>query len=389
MRRTGQGLAHLWHMFFVAFVGFVACLIGQSSSAQQFQLHSFGNALEAVVITIDGEIEEGASERFRTWLETEPADGFRVRLNSPGGHLIEGILLGSIIREYGFWTEVGAVEYRSGPDAGFPDGYIGPVETPGTCLSACALAFLGGEHRSPKAASKLGFHQFYGGFDAQELAGLNSEEIHNRTLSDGQAISGIVIEYTISMGVDPRVFVEASQAGPSEMRFFTDEEAVNYNIVTPRGFAPLFLYPEEDGLLAVSTRNGPTHPYDRATGVAFFCQSGRPGEAWIRMETDMPGGLEAELLADVFEAHLGIRTSDGADVDFSIAPESILADSGGSRGTHRWFIKVLKQEIRALLQADELGISARVPRAAGGYGSYHKLSDNDRLMIRSAFMNCI
>ena len=365
----------------VATFGFVLTLGTARVEAQEFGHHLFGNALEALVITIDGPFEHGSADRFRQWLETEQPEGFRVRLNSPGGVLAEGMRIGSIIREYEFWTEVGAVVH--------PEGENFPKETPGYCASACALAFLGGVHRSPEAVDKLGFHQFFGGVNSESLARLSAEEIYSSTLSESQKLSGRVISYMVSMGIDARVFVEASVKGPNDMRTFSEAQAIEYDVVTPHGFSAFRLLPEGDGLLARSSRLSPTHAYDSATSLGFFCQSERPGEAWIMIETDMSGARHEEIRKSIFDVTIRAETRGGSRLELPIPQEHILSDGTGPGDTLRWFLKIGKQEIEAILTAEELSTVIFVPRAAGGYGTSNRLSDLDGRMIRSAFLHCI
>lgn len=360
-----------------------------STRAQEFGYHNFGNALEALVITIDGEIKRGATDQFKNFIESEANEGYRVRLNSPGGDLREGMLLGAAIREMQLWTEVGAVEYRTGEAADRAEGVSGPVEIPGKCLSACALAFLGGDHRSPKSAEFLGFHQFYGGFNSEWLREMSADEVFRNTMSESQIISGLIVSYIIEMGVDARLFTEASKAGPSTMRTFSTEEAIAYNVVTPRGFGSFRLQPEADGILALSDRTGPTRAYDSATRLGFFCQSGRPGEAWIQIETDVQGDLHDTLRESVFNGTLSGDLIDGSSENLTIAKDHVLADSRGENKTLRWFMKINTPAIRAILKAETLDVSVDVPRAAGGYRTFNELSQDDRLMIRSAFLHCI
>jgi hypothetical protein len=59
-----------------------------------------------------------------------------VRLESPGGDLRAALAVAAMIRAHGL------------------DTYVGRL-----CASACTLAFLGGRHRFPAPAARLGFHQ--------------------------------------------------------------------------------------------------------------------------------------------------------------------------------------------------------------------------------------
>jgi hypothetical protein len=133
-------------------------------------------------------------------------EGFTVRLNSPGGDLGAGLELGKLIRQHHLSTEVGAT--RIPPNAMLEVS----IRQPGTCNSACAYAFLGGEKRTASGGS-LGFHQFG---DNPKVA------VADRT-SQAQAATGILIRYLKRMGIDPEVLALAS-AMPGN-RIDTPDEA--------------------------------------------------------------------------------------------------------------------------------------------------------------------
>ena len=109
------------------------------------------------IIVADGDITRDTSKYFRKFLATSPLDGsiFVVALNSPGGDLLGGLELGRLIRSENLHTAV--LKFRRHPLSG---ELIRESEEPGSCFSACALAFLGGNRRELISESKLGFHQF-------------------------------------------------------------------------------------------------------------------------------------------------------------------------------------------------------------------------------------
>ena len=102
-------------------------------------------------IFIDGEI--GPDEGARLDAEARArgiGPGSTVHLNSPGGSLYGGMDLGRAVRAHGFNTNVAAPPT---PDQ--------PYGAAGACLSACTLAFLGGQFRYVNAAAIFGVHRFY------------------------------------------------------------------------------------------------------------------------------------------------------------------------------------------------------------------------------------
>jgi hypothetical protein len=74
--------------------------------------------------------------------------GTVVLLNSQGGDLSTGIRLGQVIRQKSFNTQVGQTQEQQASS----------IKIPGSCLSSCALAFLGGVQRQLDAKDELGFY---------------------------------------------------------------------------------------------------------------------------------------------------------------------------------------------------------------------------------------
>jgi hypothetical protein len=74
--------------------------------------------------------------------------GTLVLLNSQGGDLSTGIRLGQIIRQKSLNTQVGQVQEQQTSN----------IKIPGSCLSSCALAFLGGVQRQLDTKDELGFY---------------------------------------------------------------------------------------------------------------------------------------------------------------------------------------------------------------------------------------
>src|ERR1700694_4156912 len=84
----------------------------------------------------------------RLLLRNNVIDGSWLYLDSPGGNLFEGMKLGRVIRKHSLFTTVGKINPK-------PKGDVLPAH----CLSACTLAFLGGEFRFWKDGSIFGVHR--------------------------------------------------------------------------------------------------------------------------------------------------------------------------------------------------------------------------------------
>ena len=144
-------------------------------------------------IWADGVIDDDAPRRFAELISTNHIpDGSSVHLNSPGGDLFAGMKLGRLIRDHRFATEI---DIKADNQFGYK---------PGSCLSACALTFLGGQFRYLSQGT-YGVHQFY------PLA-------PDATDSDrAQIVSAAVVQYIRDMGVDTQLFTEMTEAGKDEM----------------------------------------------------------------------------------------------------------------------------------------------------------------------------
>jgi hypothetical protein len=84
---------------------------------------------------------------FINQTENLPA-GTVVLLHSQGGDLSTGIRLGQIIRQKKFNTRVGKIQEQQAM----------LIKAPGSCVSSCALAFLGGVQRQLDPQDELGFY---------------------------------------------------------------------------------------------------------------------------------------------------------------------------------------------------------------------------------------
>lgn len=88
-------------------------------------------------IYLVGDLNNGAYIRFARLLRASP-DVERVHLSSKGGLILEGRMIGALIRKRGLSTYV---EY--------------------VCASSCTLAFIAGQERTIAPHARLGFHQSY------------------------------------------------------------------------------------------------------------------------------------------------------------------------------------------------------------------------------------
>jgi hypothetical protein len=153
------------------------------------------------LITVEGRIENNDFEKFRSFAVNYPKA--IVVFKSPGGALVEGMQIGSLIRMRNFTTLVDDNSY---------------------CASACALAWLGGTKRLMTATAKVGFHA---GYVVEN--GLKKED------AVGNALIG---SYLSRIGLTDAAVVFATHRGPDEMAWLSVNEAKRFGIdvelVTPK-----------------------------------------------------------------------------------------------------------------------------------------------------------
>jgi hypothetical protein len=166
------------------------------------------------IIFADGMIAPDTSARLEQFIRSNRVP-FRstIYLNSPGGDLLAGIELGRTIRKYHLVSEVG----QRGPYSG--ESIFQSIDIrPGACVSACALAFLGGEYRFVNNSSGYGVHRFYS---------------ISKTLNGdaAQIVSAAVVQYIRDMDVDPQLFTFMTEAGPNEVVWVPPNERERLNVV--------------------------------------------------------------------------------------------------------------------------------------------------------------
>jgi hypothetical protein len=210
----------------------------------KFELGSFGgNCVGCQFISAQGRITDETPDQFREYMQTN-SDGFSVVLNSNGGSLAAGLELGRLFREYGLNTSVGRVVHGTSywDDEIFDDG---------SCISACAYAYLGGASRSIREGNSIGFHQFFDPSFLQNAAEVAGNQNYFRNARD-QYISGVIVQYLVEMGIDPRLYQLASEVGPNDpIRFIGQGEQLEFGVASGSdGLGEWSIVAFGDGVLA-------------------------------------------------------------------------------------------------------------------------------------------
>ena len=182
--------------------------------------------------------------------ETPPVPGTplaTVELSSLGGDLDEGLRIGALFRDYNVATVVRKRDL---------------------CLSACALAFLGGTsaHQetgrgSPQAPSdrspshnlergaKLGFHAFYlNPNSAQSPTADDPARGRQQGFSEARAGTSAVILYAAELGIDPRFVASMLTKPQDEFAYVNTAEEFLALKVCPIGLERPAISPAEQAL---------------------------------------------------------------------------------------------------------------------------------------------
>ncbi|SHI99720.1 hypothetical protein SAMN05444000_104132 [Shimia gijangensis] len=343
------------------------CAIGLSTAAKAEAYLDFtcirGNS-ETCFVLLEGTIDKGLTERFEKFVEDEGVEGNRLIINSPGGNLAEALKFGRLLRDWEWNTRVGSSEGMFRNSDGSLDLH-GLEDYPpgGRCESACAYVFMGGVNRVMHSDSLIGFHRF-------KAAGQTIDG------ESAQAISGQLISYILEMGVDARVFVVASAENSQSMYHVDAEQAREYDLVTPPGYAPFILKPYRDGIIASSERTDSIRMYDLADQISAFCKGGTPGLLVRSKEHGLTGDEKASLWAMVDEQEFEYPAS---------SVKLIVSDEAA-------FISATIDDAmaNAMLEGQELFTAFGFANYAGGEYSVNLiLSDMDRQMLAAAFRYCI
>jgi hypothetical protein len=137
-----------------------------------------------------------------------------IYLDSPGGHLYEGLRLGRFFHESKIKTVIEGNE--------------------GTCASACALAFLGGRDavsskswRAKSSSSRLGFHSFSRSFDHNKAYSSKDMEA---VLQRAQFVVLDIADYLRAIDTDLEFLRVMFRASSDEMNWITNDEALKIGV---------------------------------------------------------------------------------------------------------------------------------------------------------------
>jgi hypothetical protein len=172
---------------------------GAMARPMTFELVSGGKLMAT------GTITPGISESFAAEVSRRGDYIKTVVLNSPGGSVADALIMGRLIRERKFATEVEAGKY---------------------CASSCPLLFAGGIERRAGDKAVIGVHQ------VAAIRSLVNNGPPRDEMSVAQNISARCQRYLSDMGVSLQVWVHAMETPHDRLFVFKPDELKSLNMVT-------------------------------------------------------------------------------------------------------------------------------------------------------------
>lgn len=244
-----------------------------------------------MIFVVDGVIEAGDADKFKKAWEAEAYDAFSymVALDSPGGNLAEGILLGEFFRQQNVKTTVSKYSPKP-PFQDDSDYRFNAQELPGAeCFSACALAFMGGLERSLEEDSKIGFHQFAG--KHADTSTISHAELETST----QSISALISSYLRRMGAKQELFEVMSSTPPNEMYVLSRSQLTEFGVTPTDKFTDFVLKAKSGEIVASAVNPLNSRGLEKLYEIEFFCWKGKPTINFYAEKAD--DGLSQEQIS--------------------------------------------------------------------------------------------
>ncbi|MBY0406921.1 MAG: hypothetical protein K2Q01_04465 [Rickettsiales bacterium] len=262
------------------------------------------------VIHASGNISEGTTENLRIFAQQNRIEpGGEIYLDSRGGNRLEAMRLGRLIRQLGLMTHIGRTE----------------PQAPGACISACPLAYLGGQYRFMQPAATFGVHRFY----------RSQREDQEFTLEQAPQVAQDMQSYIQEMNADPALYRYMTLEGQSEVVQLSKETLQGLKIVNDGINFASWTLTEKSG---VPYMEGTISDYQGTHGITLFCDRHLETTRGVvlqftgRMQTPDPESLAR--LASAQGVKLGEQilpqtaqiTREGKQVamQFSVPPELAL-----------------------------------------------------------------
>lgn len=302
-------------------------------------------------VRITGEIQPDDGQRFEEIAQKITGDHPKVvivTLSGPGGNLVAGLRIGTVIHDRGWQTS---------------------VDADSTCDSACGYIWIAGVTRSASKTSHIGFHAAYNAATQQETG-------------VGNAVLG---SYLTKMGLSYGAIAYLTTSGPAQMTYLSAEAAANYGIAI-QGELPL----EASIAPPQSARKVVGRPYVDGNGnyvipADIVPYVGVSPETVMARPPNYQEGLA--ILRHMFES--GGPVSTGPDGSVIISAQAVLSkiphcDRICSYGSMDVFTRKVMDIIR---QIESSVLPAQVPETAGPAVHVPALCSPERLRLAHSYQN--
>lgn len=181
-------------------------------------------------ITATGEILPGDTEKLKAAIDAADTSDVRDVLfifDSPGGSLIESLMLGTYI------SEIPAIV----------SAQVGSRDLPkAVCASACVYAYLAADYRYLMDGARIGIHQF--GLHDTDLDGQAGAAL-------GQSLSGILSEYIRTHRAEPEFFEAISFIEHNDILWVSRRDLEAWRVITNNVYDERAEYININGELAL------------------------------------------------------------------------------------------------------------------------------------------
>ena len=188
-------------------VGFGLAASGPVAAGVELQLGDSGDPA-VTLVELNGPIERGDAQRVQAFLASMPQGRqIAVRLRSPGGLIDEALRMGRHFHANGIRTYVIGAGHE--------------------CLSACALAFLGGRDangatfRVKGSQAQVGFHGFRRLVPGKEFTVADMHE----AIATTQRIILMIADYLAAVDADIEFMSLMLEKPNSDMNYLDDDKA--------------------------------------------------------------------------------------------------------------------------------------------------------------------
>lgn len=162
-------------------------------------------------VLAEGQIEKNSAEALAT-MASELPKGTTIVLQSLGGDLLGGLLLGQYIRAREFNTYVA-------DEASFGVNGLEDASTLKKCISACAYTFLGGVQRRVAPRAEFGVHQFR-----------SKDKVLDSVQT--QKIAATLGKYMDNMGVSRNLLDQALMTEPGKVMLIAEHNRKSWRVET-------------------------------------------------------------------------------------------------------------------------------------------------------------